>query len=105
MDDKLFKELDANLQEAVKVARGTVAPKSVYVVLTPAEIKRIRASVNMSQAVFARSFQLSLDTVKGWEQGKRKPDAAAANYLRMIKADPAHVQRTLAAQACVVAIT
>jgi putative transcriptional regulator len=51
----------------------------------------------MSQAVFARSFQLSLDTVKGWEQGKRKPDAAAANYLRMIKADPKYVQRTLAA--------
>ncbi len=97
MDDKLFKELDANLKEAVKVAKGTVVPKSVYVVLTPVEIKRIRAGVNMSQAVFARSFQLSIDTVKGWEQGKRKPDAAAANFLRLIQADPEHVQRTLAA--------
>ena len=97
MDDKLFKELDANLKEAVKVAKGTSVPKSVYVVLSPAEIKAIRASVRMSQAVFARSFQLSLDTIKGWEQGKRKPDAAAANYLRMIQADPEHVQRTLAA--------
>ncbi len=97
MDDKLFKELDTNLKEAVKVAKGTLAPKSVYVVLSPAEIKAIRASVRMSQAVFARSFQLSLDTIKGWEQGKRRPDAAAANYLRMIQADPEHVQRTLAA--------
>ena len=97
MDDKLFKELNANLKEAVKVAKGTLAPKSVYVVLSPAEIKAIRASVKMSQAVFARSFRLSLDTVKGWEQGKRKPDAAAANYLRMIQPDPEHVQRTLAA--------
>lgn len=97
MDDKLFKELDANLKEAVKVAKGTSAPKSVYVVLSPTEIRAIRANVRMSQAVFARSFQLSLDTIKGWEQGKRKPDAAAANYLRMIQADPEHVQRTLAA--------
>jgi putative transcriptional regulator len=97
MDDKLFKELDANLKEAVKVAKGASAPTSVYVILTPAEIKAIRARVKMSQAVFARSFQLSLDTVKGWEQGKRKPDAAAANYLRMIQADPEHVQRALAA--------
>ena len=97
MDDKLFKELNANLKEAVKVAKGTSAPKSVYVVLSPAEIKAIRVSVRMSQAVFARSFQLSLDTIKGWEQGKRKPDAAAVNYLRMIQADPEHVQRTLAA--------
>ncbi len=97
MDDKLFKELNANLEEAVKVAKGASAPKSVYVVLSPAEIKAIRASVRMSQAVFARSFQLSLDTIKGWEQGKRKPDVAAANYLRMIKADPEYVQRALAA--------
>jgi putative transcriptional regulator len=96
MDDKLFKELNANLKEAVKVTKGTSAPKSVYVVLSPTEIKAVRASVKMSQAVFARSFQLSLDTIKGWEQGKRKPDVAAANYLRMIKADPEYVQRTLA---------
>jgi len=97
MDDKLIKELDANLKEAVKVAKGAATPKSVYVVLTPADIKAIRASVKMSQADFARSFQLSLDTIKGWEQGKRKPDAAAANFLRLIHADPEHVQRTLAA--------
>jgi putative transcriptional regulator len=97
MDDKLFKELNANLKEAVKIAKGASAPKSVYVVLSPAEIKAIRASVKMSQTVFARSFQLSLDTLKGGEQGKRKPDAAAANYLRMIQADPEQVQRMLAA--------
>ena len=97
MDDKLFKELDANLKEAVKVARGTTAPTSVYVVLTPAEIRAIRAGVGMSQSVFANTFRLSLDTLKGWEQGKRKPDAAAANFLRMIEADPEFVRRTLAA--------
>jgi len=97
MDDTLFKELDANLKEAVKVAKGTSTPKSVYVVLKPSQIKAIRASVNMSQAVFARSFQLSLDTIKGWEQGKRKPDVAATNYLRLIQANPDLVRKTLAA--------
>lgn len=97
MDDKLFNELDANLKEAVKVAKGTKAPKSVYVVLKPTEIKAIRANVGMSQSEFASTFLLSLDTLKGWEQGKRKPDAAAANFLRMIKADPDYVRRTLAA--------
>lgn len=97
MDDKLFEELDANLKEAVKVAKVTKAPKSVYVVLTPAEIRAIRAGVGMSQSDFANTFRLSLDTLKGWEQGKRKPDAAAANFLRMIEADPEFVQRTLAA--------
>jgi putative transcriptional regulator len=97
MDNKLFEELDANLKEAVKVAKGTKAPNSVYVVLRPAEIRAIRASVGMSQSVFASTYRLSLDTLKGWEQGKRKPDSAAANFLRMIKADPEFVQKTLAA--------
>ena len=53
-------------------------------------------NANLKKAVFARSFQLSHDTIKGWEQGKLKPDAAATNYQRMIQADPEHVQRTLA---------
>lgn len=97
MDDKLFKEFDANLKEAVKVAKGTKAPKAVYVVLKPSEIKAIREKVGMSQSEFASTFCLSLDTLKGWEQGKRKPDAAAANFLRMVKADPEFVQRALAA--------
>lgn len=97
MDDKLFDELDANLKEAVKVAKDTRAPNSVYIVLRPAEIRAIRASVGMSQSVFANTYRLSLDTLKGWEQGKRKPDCAAANFLRMIKADPEFVQKTLAA--------
>ncbi len=96
MDNKLHKELLSNLKEAVKVVKGEKTA-TAYVVLSPADIKAIRRKVQMSQAVFARSFQLSLDTIKGWEQGKRKPDAAAANYLRMIQADPEHVQKTLAA--------
>lgn len=97
MDNELFEELEANLKEAVELARGESAPRSVYIVMSPAEIRSIRQSVNMSQAAFARTFQLSIDTVKGWEQGKRKPDTAAANYLRLIKADPDHVRRALVA--------
>ena len=97
MDNKLFQELEGNLKEAVKFAKGETEPKSIYFVLSPTDIKAIRHGVNMSQAVFAKSFQLSLDTIKGWEQGKRKPDAAATNYLRMIQADPQHVLNTLAA--------
>ncbi|MGI9288231.1 MAG: NadS family protein [Pseudomonadales bacterium] len=97
MDTQLFQELESNLKDAVKYAKGEASPTSVYFVLSPADIKAIRQGVQMSQAVFARTFHLSLDTIKGWEQGKRKPDAAATNYLRLIKADPDHVQQTLAA--------
>ena len=97
MDDELFNELEANLKEAVDITKGKVAPKTAYIMVTPTSIKSIRRKVKMSQAVFARSFHLSLDTLKGWEQGKRTPDAAASNYLRLIQADPDFVRKTIAA--------
>jgi len=96
MDDNLHKELLSNLKEGLKVSKGEKSA-TVFVVLSAADVKAIRQSVDMSQAEFARSYQLSLDTLKGWEQGKRKPDAAAANFLRMIQADPEYVKRALAA--------
>ena len=97
LGNTLFQELESNVKDAVKYAKGEASPTFVSIVLLPTDIKAIRQGVDMSQAVFARTFHLSLDTIKGWEQGKRKPDAAATNYLRMIQADPEHVQRTLAA--------
>ena len=96
MDNELFDELEANLKEAVNVAKGRVVPDTAYILITPAAIKAIRRETNMSQTRFARSFHLSLDTLKGWEQGKRTPDAAASNYLRLIRAAPEFVRKTLA---------
>ena len=97
MDNKLHEELVSNIQEGVRFVKGKNAQATEHVVLSAADIKSIRANVNMSQAVFAKTFQLSLDTLKGWEQGKRRPDAAATNFLRMIKADPQYVRRMLVA--------
>lgn len=65
MDDKLFNELEANLKEAVDVAKGKIKPETASFVITPATSKAIRRKVNMSQATFARSYHLSLDTLKG----------------------------------------
>lgn len=95
MDSKQFDELESNLKKAVHVAKGRAAPKTIYVMVTPAQIKAVRRKTGMSQADFARTFHLSLDTVKGWEQGKRSPDAAASNYLRLIQANPEFVQETM----------
>jgi len=97
MDKELFEELEGNLKQAIKLVKGEAEPSSVYFVLSPADIKAIRQGVQMSQTVFARTFQLSPNTIKGWEQGKRSPDQAATNYLRMIKADHKSVLSALAA--------
>jgi len=96
MDEHLFNELKSNVREAVDIASGHKKPNVIRVVMSPEEIRAIRAGVRMSRAMFAHKFQLSIETVKGWEHGKRKPDAAAANFLRLIKADPQFVLDALA---------
>lgn len=97
MDDKSHTELVSNLKEGIRFAQCDETNATVCTVLSAADIKAICASIDMLQAVFARAFQLNLDTLKGWDQGKRKPYAAAANFLRLIQVDPEYVQCTLAA--------
>jgi putative transcriptional regulator len=42
----------------------------------------------MSQEQFALRYNLDLDAVQNWEQGRRAPERAVLSYLRVIKADP-----------------
>ncbi len=58
MDNKLFDELESNLKKAVHIARGRTSPKTIHVMVTPAQIKAIRRKTGLSQAAFARTFHL-----------------------------------------------
>lgn len=53
--------------------------------LEPAEIKRIRESALVSQAVFARLLNTSLSTVQKWEIGQKKPAGTALKLLRLVQ--------------------
>lgn len=53
--------------------------------LQPSEIKRIRESAHVSQAVFARLLNTSLSTVQKWEIGQKKPAGTALKLLHLIQ--------------------
>ena len=53
--------------------------------LEPAEIKRIRESEHVSQAVFARLLNTSLSTVQKWEIGQKKPTGTALKLLHLVQ--------------------
>ncbi|HSV44583.1 MAG TPA: DNA-binding transcriptional regulator [Ramlibacter sp.] len=52
--------------------------------LEPAQIKRIRESAHVSQAVFARLLNTSLSTVQKWEIGQKKPTGTALKLLHLV---------------------
>ena len=59
--------------------------------------KLIRQRLGLSQTEFAARFRVPVGTLRDWEQGRKKPDAPALAYLRVIARDPEAVMRALAA--------
>ena len=61
----------------------------------PSDIIRMRKRLGLSQAAFARRFQLNLRTLQDWEQGRRAPEEIARAYLRVIERNPNAVAAAL----------
>ena len=59
------------------------------------DVAALRRGLRLSQGAFAMMFGLPLPTVKDWEQGRRKPDAPARAYLRVIAQNPKAVLAAL----------
>jgi putative transcriptional regulator len=53
--------------------------------LQPEQIKHIRETTRVSQAVFARLLNTSLSTVQKWEIGRKKPTGAALKLLHLVQ--------------------
>ncbi len=52
------------------------------------EINTIRARHGLSQREFAALLGIDLDTLRNWEQGRNRPDAAALSLVRAFDAAP-----------------
>ncbi len=50
--------------------------------------RRVRRRLGFSQAEFAERIDVSLDTIRNWEQGKRQPTGAAKALLRVLDKAP-----------------
>ena len=90
-----FDELKASLEEAVEIKNGVREPARVtrYEL---ADVKAIRAQLNVSQSEMAKVLGTSLDTIKGGETGRRNPTGLAAKVLATIQANPKFFQELAA---------
>jgi putative transcriptional regulator len=53
--------------------------------LGPEQIKKIRETSHVSQAVFARLLNTSVSTVQKWEIGQKKPAGTALKLLHLVQ--------------------
>ncbi|MYL23183.1 helix-turn-helix domain-containing protein [Halomonas alkaliantarctica] len=87
-ENSIFDELQTSLQEAVEIKQGK-AQASRITRHEVADVKALRAKLNVSQTEFAEAMGTSVDTIKSLETKRRNPTGLAAKVLATIRNNPA----------------
>jgi putative transcriptional regulator len=59
------------------------------------DIAASRRFVGLTQAEFARGIEISVHTLRKWEQGRRKPEGPAVALLRIAARHPRIIRENL----------
>ena len=100
------------LHEAIAIQRGEMQPAAVSrrmvtarvasaaaaPVYTAGDVKSIRYELELSQPVFAQALNVSPETVRAWEQGKKQPRGPEAKLLEIAKNHPEWVLTSVEAK-------
>lgn len=86
------------LEQAIAYSKGKATTRDFRVhVPAQVDVRAIRRKQGMTQEEFARQYGFSVDTLRHWEQGKRRPEGPARAYLLVIERAPATVRKVLRA--------
>lgn len=91
---ELGQEIIAGLKEVLAYTRGEMKLTVIEIPdpIPPVRIKAIRKKAAKSVRLFSEKFGLPANTVRQWEQGERRPDAASSLLLEVIDANPQVVE-------------
>lgn len=90
---QLFDDLVTGLNQAIDYTKGKGKAKTVTLArysIDPVkeydreQIRKIRMSANMTQAVFADFLGVSVKTVEAWERGRTHPNGPACRLLSLV---------------------
>ena len=91
MMNSLFEDLKEGLEEAIAYTSGAGEAKTYTVEVEPvkkythAEIKEVRITAHMTQAVFAKYMGVSIKTVEAWERGRTHPTGPACRLIYLLQ--------------------
>ena len=87
MKDKQFRELIESIRHTGEYMRGRRKPSRVLR-YTPANVRKIRFQLGLSQNQFARALHISVNTLQNWEQGRCVPQGPAQVLLKIAGKNP-----------------
>ena len=87
MDTALFDELLESVQQMDAIVKGKARPSRVHEV-DAERVKQIRKRTKLSQPAFARVIDVSVATLRNWEQGRRGIEGAARSLFTVLESNP-----------------
>jgi putative transcriptional regulator len=94
METKIH-DLTSALEQVEQYKKGNTSGSKVMNFEDTVDVRQIRENCSMTQEEFSKSFGVSLSTLQGWEQGRRKPEGPARVLLKMIMSKPLVVKELI----------
>ena len=90
MNDTMFNELLESVKETKQIISGEIKPSRVFI--KNPNPKTIRAKLKLTQNQFANFMNISVHTLRNWEQGRREPEGPAKVLLNIVNYHPEVMQ-------------
>ena len=87
MDAQNFERLLASAKEAKEIMNGQKEPSRKFFMEEPSP-KEIRTKMSLTQDQFAALMNISVYTLRNWEQGRRHPEGPARVLLNVVNNHP-----------------
>ncbi|MDD3591229.1 MAG: helix-turn-helix domain-containing protein [Sulfurovum sp.] len=87
MDEKNFERLISSAKEVKEIMNGQKEPSRKFFIEEP-NPKDIRAKLSLTQEKFAMLMNISVHTLRNWEQGRRHPEGPARVLLNVVNNHP-----------------
>lgn len=87
MEKQMFEELLESVKEVKNIIDGKVQPSRRFLFEEP-NPKEIRAKLKLTQDQLANLMNISVHTLRNWEQGRRHPEGPARVLLNLVNNHP-----------------
>ena len=87
MEDKIFDKLLESVDQAKNIMIGKQEASRTFYIEEP-NAKEIRSKFKLTQNEFATLLNISVNTLRNWEQGRRQPEGPARVLLNVANTHP-----------------
>jgi putative transcriptional regulator len=87
MEESLFNDLLTSAGEAKAILNHQRKPSRSFMLDEP-DAKSIRTQLQLTQDEFAKLLNISVNTLRNWEQSRRKPEGPARVLLSIAATHP-----------------